>query len=72
MAALDLIAEHEGNPAGAVIGPGAVVADAAPELREHQQDHVVGVIVRPEVCIKASIPSVTASTEGGCMAFCPA
>ena len=32
-----------------MIGPGAVVADAAPELREHKQDHVVGVIVLAKV-----------------------
>src|SRR5438445_9778642 len=33
MAALDLLAEHESDATGAVIGYAAVVADAAPELR---------------------------------------
>src|ERR1700757_1926464 len=54
MAALDLLAEHEGTPAGAVIGPGAIVADAAPEFREHQQNHVVGVIVFAKVLHKGA------------------
>ena len=40
MATLDLLTEHEGDATGAVIRPGAVVADAAPKLREHEQDHI--------------------------------
>ena len=49
MSALYLLAEHEGYAAGAMIGPRAVVADAATKLREHQQDHVVGVIVLAKI-----------------------
>ena len=45
VAALDLVAEHEGRAGGAVIGAGAVVAHATAELREHQHDHVVGCVV---------------------------
>ena len=46
---LNLFAEHEGDAAGAMIGPGAIVADTTTKLREHQQDHVVGVIVLAKV-----------------------
>src|SRR5207244_10127152 len=33
MTALDLLAEHEGDTAGALVGAGAVVADATADLR---------------------------------------
>ncbi len=49
MAAFDLLAEHERDAAGAVIGPRAIIPNAAPELREHQQDDVVGVLVLAQV-----------------------
>ena len=41
MAALDLVADHEGRAAGAVVGAGAVVLDAAAELGEQHHDQVV-------------------------------
>ena len=49
MSALDLLAEHKGNAAGAVIGAGAVVMDATAELREQQHDDVVGLVVLAQV-----------------------
>src|SRR5580704_16760871 len=49
MTALDLLAENEGDTAGAVIGSRAIVADTTAELREHQQDHVIGVVVFAQV-----------------------
>src|SRR5215470_14374993 len=45
----DRLAEDEGRPRGAVVRPRAVVVDAAAELREQQDDDVVGVIVLAEV-----------------------
>src|SRR5271170_4816987 len=49
MSALDLLAEHKGYAAGAVVGPRAVVADATAELREQQHDHIVGVVMLAEI-----------------------
>src|SRR5258705_9465205 len=49
MAALDLLAEYEGNAAGAVIGTRAVVVDATAELRKQQHDDVVGFVVLAQV-----------------------
>src|ERR1700722_9530349 len=49
MTALDLVAEHERRAGGAVIGARPVVAHAAAELREHQDDHVVRMILLPQV-----------------------
>src|SRR3989441_13301393 len=46
----DLVTEDEGWPGCTVVRPRAVVVDAAPELREQQDDDVVGVVVLAEVC----------------------
>src|SRR5262245_4568191 len=48
--AFDTVAEDEGRPGGAVVRPRAVVVDAAAELREQQDDDVVGMVVLAEVC----------------------
>ena len=42
MTTLDLVAEDEGHAGGAMIGAGAVVTHAPAELREYEDDHVVG------------------------------
>src|SRR5215510_3678135 len=49
VATFDLVAEDEGRPGGAVVRPRAVVVDAAAELREQQDDDVVGMIVLAEI-----------------------
>src|SRR5208283_488654 len=49
MATLDLLAEHKGDAAGAMIGSRAVVANATAELGEQQHDHIVGVVVLAKV-----------------------
>ena len=48
-AALDVLAEDEGSAPGAVVGAAAVVPDAAPELGEHQDGHVVRGVVLAQV-----------------------
>src|SRR5262245_64996867 len=49
VSALDLFAEHERSPGGAMIRSGTVIAHTAAELREDEHDHVVRPVVRPEV-----------------------
>src|SRR3954468_14241497 len=49
MATLDLFAEHEGAPAGAVIGARAVVLHAPPKFREQQHDDIVGLVVLAQI-----------------------
>ena len=48
-AAVDLVADDEGGAAGAVVGAGAVVADAPAEFRPDEYDGVVGDAVFVEV-----------------------
>src|SRR6266478_1406584 len=45
----DLVTEDESGPRRTVVGPRAVVVDAAAELREQQDDDVVGVVVLTQV-----------------------
>ena len=44
-----MLAHRESNTASAVVGTGAVVADSAAKLGEHQQDYVVTGVVVPQV-----------------------
>src|SRR5207249_8031573 len=45
----NLVTEDEGWPGRTVVRPRAVVVDAAAELREQQDDDIVGVVVLAEV-----------------------
>src|SRR5438067_315075 len=49
MPAFDLLAEHEGNAAGPVIGARPVVVDTTAELGEQQHDHVIGFVVLAQI-----------------------
>ena len=44
-ATLDVVADHEGHAAGAMVGPGAVVLDAPAELREEEERRIVACVV---------------------------
>src|SRR5262249_11552699 len=48
--------EKKPHPAGAVISSRAVIADATAKLREHQQNHVVGMIMLAKVLHKGVDP----------------
>ena len=50
MATFHLLTKDKDWPGCAVIGPGAIVVHAPTELREQEDDHIVGMIVLPQVC----------------------
>src|SRR5689334_4148935 len=49
MSALDLLAEHKGDPTGAVVSTRAVVLNATAELGEQQHNDVIGFVVLAQI-----------------------